>query len=76
MPPLYVLAPKSAQVPEPILLKVPAAVPIMLAKLLAVAVPLKVKPKPDPVMVPVLEMIMFPLLATMLLELPRVISPL
>ena len=63
------------QVPEPALVTVPLVVPMMLEILLAVFVPSSVNPKVGPVIVPALEITMLPLLATMLLALPRVISP-
>src|SRR5207302_4384749 len=74
--PVQVLAPETVQVPVPLLVTVPAPVPMMLAILLAALVPSNVSPNPDPVIVPALEIMMFPLLATMLLALPSVINPL
>jgi hypothetical protein len=54
----------------------PPDVPMMLARLLAAAVPPSVRPKVDPEIVPVCERMMFPLLATMQLALPKLINPL
>lgn len=75
-PPVNVLAPERVHVPVPALVTVPATVPIMLAKLLAVLVPSRVNPNPEPVIVPAAERTIFPALATMLLALPKVINPL
>ena len=62
--------------PVPALVSEPAPVPMMLAKLLAALLPDNVRPKPEPVIVPVLDKTMLPLLATMLLALPKVSRPL
>ena len=57
--------------PLPFFVNVPLVpVPIMLAMLLAAFVPSRVNPRSRPVIVPAFEMTMFPLFATMLLELP------
>ena len=74
--PLYVFTPLSVQVPLPALVSVPAPVPMMLDTLLPVAVPSSVRPNPLPVIVPTLLSAMFPLLATILLALPRLTNPL
>ena len=70
------MAPESVHVPVPALVTVPDVVPMMPARLLAVFVPPSVNPKVAPVIVPALERTMSPLLATILLALPSVISPL
>ncbi len=61
--------------PVPCLVRVPAPVPMTLAILLPVAAPPRVRPKPEPVIVPAFERMMLPLLATMLLALPSVTNP-
>ncbi len=76
MPPVYVLAPDRVQVPVPVLVSLPAPVPIMLARLLPVAVPSRCSANPAPVIVPALDRMISPLLATMLLALPRANNPL
>ena len=60
----------------PFLVTVPEVVPIMLARLLAGAVPSRVNPNVAPVMMPVFDSTMSPLFAIMLLSLPSVINPL
>ena len=70
------LSPASVQVPVPDLVRAPAPVPRILARLLAVLVPSSVSPKPEPVMVPVLDSTMCPLLALMVESLPSVSKPL
>ena len=62
--------------PAPIFVTVPLVVPMMLARLLAEATPPSVSPMPAPEIVPGFDRIKFPLLATMLLVLPKVASPL
>ena len=62
--------------PAPVFVTVPLVVPMMLARLLAPAVPPSVRPKVAPEIVPVWERMMFPLLAMMLLALPKVSNPL
>ena len=70
------LVPDKVHVPVPFLVKPPVVVPIMLARLLPVAVPSNVKVKVGPVMVPALLITMLPLLALIVLALPKVIKPL
>jgi hypothetical protein len=71
-----VFAPDKVQVPAPTFVTVPLVVPMMLARLLAGAAPPSVRPNVAPEIVPGFERIKFPLLATMLLVLPKVTSPL